>query len=53
MFTPEENRLPIIDKDEDLSLGLRIYVPGADRPDADRMETRKPPVAEKITVLES
>ncbi|MCG6948318.1 MAG: hypothetical protein LJE93_05310 [Acidobacteria bacterium] len=48
MFTPEENRLPIIDKDEDLSLGLRIYVP-----DADRMETRKPPVAEKITVLES
>ena len=40
---PEENWLPIIRKDEDLSANLRIYVP-----DLEKMKTWTAPKAEKI-----
>ena len=38
---PEENRLPITRKNEDMDIVLRIYVP-----DVEKMKTWKPPVAE-------
>jgi len=40
---PEENRLPIARKDEDLSINLRIYVP-----DEHRMKTWRAPKAEIV-----
>jgi hypothetical protein len=41
---PEENRLPINRKDEDLSVNLRIYVP-----DMEKMKTWKPPKAARLS----
>jgi hypothetical protein len=40
---PDENWLPINRKDEDLSVNLRIYVPGSEK-----MKTWKPPKAERL-----